>query len=219
MAVAVPQRRQERCWRFGDDHGAGFSGGRSAARDSCGAGKNTGGTERRVSTGMWQRIACPFATSRSGGATRSHRSPASLRGQREANPHPLACTNRPRRFALQFDSTLPDSGVDDRHGGEQGFRIGVVWRRKHCVDRSDFDDLASMHDDYAISNVPDDAQIVGNEQQRRVVGLLGSEQQLDDGGLYRRIERGDRLVGDDDRWTASGRPRAMATRCFCPPES
>ena len=60
------------------------------------------------------------------------------------------------------------------------------------------------------------AEIMRDEQHRQPQPVLQVEQQIDDLRLHRNIERGDRLVGDDQRgFSASA--RAMPMRWRWPP--
>ena len=50
-----------------------------------------------------------------------------------------------------------------------------------------------------VGDVPDDGQVVGDEQVRQAELLLEVLQQVHDAGLDRHVERRDRLVEDDHR--------------------
>jgi hypothetical protein len=64
--------------------------------------------------------------------------------------------------------------------------------------RRDLDDGVQVHDRDPIGDVPHDGEVVGDEEVRqRELGLELLEQ-VDDLRLDRDIERGDRLVGDDE---------------------
>ena len=64
--------------------------------------------------------------------------------------------------------------------------------------RRDFDDPAEIHDCDAIGDVPHDREVVRDEQIREVELLLQLLEQVDDLRLDRDVERGDRLVRDDE---------------------
>jgi hypothetical protein len=58
-----------------------------------------------------------------------------------------------------------------------------------------------MHDDDAVGDLLDGAEIVRDEQARKPIALLQLADQLQDLLLHRHVERGHRLVGDHE-----GRP-------------
>ena len=58
------------------------------------------------------------------------------------------------------------------------------------------DDLALLHDADAVGELAHDAEIVGDEQHRHAEPLLRFLQQFQDLRLHRDVERGGRLVGD-----------------------
>ncbi len=64
------------------------------------------------------------------------------------------------------------------------------------LDRSLFDDLALVHDADAVGDLAHDAEVMGDEQHRHAEPGLQVLQQLQDLRLHRDIERGGRLVGD-----------------------
>src|SRR5690242_5553100 len=61
----------------------------------------------------------------------------------------------------------------------------------------ELDDLAEIHDRDAPADMLDDGDVVGNEEIREAEFLLEIAEQVDDLRLYRDIERGDRLVAND----------------------
>ena len=88
---------------------------------------------------------------------------------------------------------------DLRHRVEQAFRVRVVRAREQVADRRFLDDLAAVHHDDARRRLRDDAQVVRDEQNRRAELLLQVAQQLENLRLDGDVERGRRLVGDDER--------------------
>ena len=60
------------------------------------------------------------------------------------------------------------------------------------------DDLAEVHHRHAGADVAHEPQIVRDEEVGQLQPLLQIEQQVDDLRLNRDVERGDRLVGDDE---------------------
>ena len=75
--------------------------------------------------------------------------------------------------------------------GCSGFVVQLVGRRH-------LDDHAQVHDGDAVGDVPDDGEVVRDEQIRQVELRLQLLEQVDDLRLDRDVERGDRLVGDDE---------------------
>ena len=57
--------------------------------------------------------------------------------------------------------------------------------------------FAATHDDDAIGKMLDDAEIVGDEHDRHAETLLQRAQQIEDLRLDRHVERGRRLIGDE----------------------
>src|SRR4051812_44525549 len=62
----------------------------------------------------------------------------------------------------------------------------------------ELDDLAEVHHRDAVADVPHDAEVVGDEDDRQAELGLQLLEQVDDLRLDRDVERGDRLVGDDE---------------------
>ena len=73
--------------------------------------------------------------------------------------------------------------------------------------RADLGDAAGVHDGDAVGGLGDDAHVVGHQHHRRAVVAAQTLQQGDDLRLDRDVERGRRLVGDDE---ARDRRRAPA---------
>ena len=68
-----------------------------------------------------------------------------------------------------------------------------------------FDDLAVLHDVNAVGHVPHDAEVVRDEQHRHAHFFLQRLEQLQDLRLDRDVERGCRLVGDQQVWLVGER--------------
>ena len=60
------------------------------------------------------------------------------------------------------------------------------------------DDLAAVHDDHLVGDLGDDAEIVGDHDDRHPELFLELVHQLEDLRLRRHVERGRRLVGDHE---------------------
>src|SRR3712207_8524095 len=61
------------------------------------------------------------------------------------------------------------------------------------------DDLAAMHDRDAVADLRRDAQIVRDEQHGEAEAAADVVEELQHLRLHRDVERGDRLVGDEER--------------------
>ena len=86
-----------------------------------------------------------------------------------------------------------------RLGGEQLPRVGMCCGcREHALDRPVLDDLALRHHADLVGDLAHDAEVVGDEQHRHAEAGLELLQQLQDLRLHRDVERGGRLVGDQE---------------------
>ena len=90
--------------------------------------------------------------------------------------------------------------------------------RQQLVDRRILDHLAGIHRDDAVAGFGHHAEIVADEQQRGAGAIAEVDQQIDDLCLHGHVERGGRLVGDQQRGLA-GQAMAIIARCRMPPES
>src|ERR1700730_1537280 len=90
-----------------------------------------------------------------------------------------------------------DIGVGDRYGGEQRAAVRMSCRVKDALPARRLDDAAKIHDGDLIADVTDDRQIVGDEDVGEAEFALQLLQEIDDLRLDREVERGDRLVADD----------------------
>ena len=88
--------------------------------------------------------------------------------------------------------------VRDGDGGEQRLGIRMDGVLVQVVRVRNLDHLAEVHDGDALRDVMDDEQIVRNEQIRHAELLLKLFEHVDDLRLDRHVERGDRLVADDE---------------------
>src|SRR6266480_4864110 len=92
-----------------------------------------------------------------------------------------------------------DGRVGHRDDREQRLRVGVLRIRVQRVAVGDLDELAEVHDRDPRAHVPDDAQVMADEDVGEVVLVLQPAHQLSDG--------------------RRARARAMLTRCLWPPLS
>jgi hypothetical protein len=99
--------------------------------------------------------------------------------------------------ALEHDSLALRQRIGNRHGREQRLRVGVDRAVVKLLGRRKLDDLAEVHDRDAVGDMPDDAEIVGDEDigQRELV--LQVVEQVHDLRLNRDVECRDGLVGHD----------------------
>ena len=95
-------------------------------------------------------------------------------------------TSRPRR-------SVSIAGIADSSASVYGW-IGCG---EELVRAAELDDDAEVHDRDAVGDVVDDAEVVGDEDVRQVEVVLQVVEQVDHLRLDRDVERGDRLVGDD----------------------
>ncbi len=105
-----------------------------------------------------------------------------------------------------------------RVGAEQGHRVRVPGLVEHAGGGTGLDDLAGVHHGDVVAEVGDHAQVVGDEHDRQPGVADQCPQQAEDLGLHGDVERGGRLVGDQQ----VGSPvsaRAMQTRWAMPPDS
>ena len=74
----------------------------------------------------------------------------------------------------------------------------MLGRPIQLLRRCDFHHLAQIEHDDPIAQVFDDVEIVGDEQHGEAEALAQVRQQIDDLRLNGDVERGHRLVGDDE---------------------
>ena len=109
--------------------------------------------------------------------------------------------------------------VEPRHGLQQAERVRVPRRAEHRIGGALLDDAAGIHHVDAVGVARDDAEIVGDDHQGDPEALAEVFHQLQDLGLDGDVERGGRLVGDDQRGIAGQRdgdhhPLTHAARQF-----
>ena len=79
---------------------------------------------------------------------------------------------------------------------EQRLGVGMVRRVEDLRHRSRLDDPSGIHHRELVAHLGDDAEIVGDEDQREAVLALQVAQQVEVLRLDRQVEAGGRLVGD-----------------------
>src|SRR5215468_4104658 len=105
---------------------------------------------------------------------------------------------RARHIATQPDALALHPWIGYRDRRQQRFGVGMFRRRIELTRRCRLDDAAEIHDGDAPADMFDDRQIMGDEEISEPQLLLQVFQEIDDLGLDRYIERGDRLVADDE---------------------
>jgi hypothetical protein len=98
--------------------------------------------------------------------------------------------------------------VDGRQAVEQRARVRDDADRENLACRRAFDDPARIHDGDAVAHARDDAEVVRDEQHAHAGLALDVLQKLEVLRLDRDVERGGRLVGDQQRRIAGERDRA-----------
>ena len=91
--------------------------------------------------------------------------------------------------------------------GEQHARIFGARIVEDLLDRTLLDHLAAVHDDHAIGHLRNDRHVMGHEQHRHSVFALQAVDERQNLGLDRHVQRGRRLVGDEEARLARHRHR------------
>ena len=105
------------------------------------------------------------------------------------------------------DDPLPAEGrVGDRDGRHQGLRVRVLLVPEQLATVGQLGDPAEVHDRDPVADVLDDAHVVGDEHVGQPELALELLQQVQDLRLDRDVERGDRLVADDEVRLEDERP-------------
>ena len=90
---------------------------------------------------------------------------------------------------------------------------------EELVDRRLLGDARRVHDDDLVGDLGDDAEVVGDHDDRGAVVVLQLVHQLEDLRLRRHVERRRRLVGDQQRSGSLTSAIAIITRWRMPPEN
>ena len=104
-----------------------------------------------------------------------------------------------------------------RSRGQQHPRVRVPRPREQLVAGRDLDDLPEVHDRDAVAQVANDAKVVGDQHQCEVELVLQLDEQVEDLGPDRCVQRRCRLVADQEL-RLSRSARAITIRCSWPPE-
>ena len=95
--------------------------------------------------------------------------------------------------------------VEARHRMQQRLQIGMLRVGGNVVQVARLDHLAAIHHDHVVGDVGDHAEIVRDHQQRHAELFLQVLHEAQDLGLDGDVERGGRLVGDQQRRPADQR--------------
>ena len=98
----------------------------------------------------------------------------------------------------------PSKRRDRRH---QPFRVRVERIAHDLADLADLGDAPGIHHRHPVRRLGDHAHVMGDEHHRRAMLARQALQHRDDLRLNRDVERGRRLVGDDERGFGAKRER------------
>ncbi len=115
-----------------------------------------------------------------------------------AGAEPAAAGNAQRARRVSADRGCVPVGGErhPRDGRQQALRVRVAGIGEQRLGGRDLDDPAEVHDGDPVAQVPDHGQVVRDQQQRQP--QLGAQvlEQVQNRRLHADVERGDRLVGD-----------------------
>src|ERR1700682_1020789 len=92
--------------------------------------------------------------------------------------------------------------VEARHRTQQTHAVWMTREVKHRVRLALLNEAGGIHHDHAIGIARNDAQVMRNDDQRNVKLARQILHQLENLRLNRHVERGRRLVGDNELWIA-----------------
>ena len=167
-----------------------------ADRTFAATGVNSGDAS---SPGKWQATNRPGSTSTSGGSTVEHGSGRAI-GQRGWKRQPDGTAIGLGASPRQHDPPSSSPGPRDRAPGSRPAAPrcrDAAGRVYTLVGRAELDDPAEVHHRDAVRDVADDGEVVGDEHERQVEPVLQVDEQVDDLGLDRHVQRRHRLVGED----------------------
>src|SRR3984957_1864094 len=116
--------------------------------------------------------------------------------------------NRRRHVAGQDDplTLIGVLGIGQGHRGQQGVGVGGTRMIPHLLGRRLLGDLPQIHDRHAVAHVTHDRQVVGDEDIGQTELALQVGEQVQDLRLDRHVQRGHRLVTDDQLRVERERP-------------
>ncbi len=140
---------------------------------------------------------------------RSCATSSSARGQRSANAHIVGSS--------RSDGTRPGISRSRRRASSLSYGRGIAPSRpivygccgcgEQVGDRRLLGLAPGVHDEHAVGDVGDDAEVVGDQHDRGAEPLADVAHQVEDARLDRHVERGRRLVGDQHLRVARQRHR------------
>jgi len=83
-----------------------------------------------------------------------------------------------------------------RNGGDQALRIGMLRGVQHVLRGTALDQLAGLHHSHLVGDLRHHSEVVGDEQHRHAFAFLQFLHQGQNLGLGGHIQRGGRLIGD-----------------------
>ena len=89
-------------------------------------------------------------------------------------------------------------GAGQRERAEEPLGVGVAHGVEDLGDRAGLDGLARVHDAEPVAGLEDEAEVVADEEHRRAELAAEILDELDDAGLDGDVERGGRLVEDEE---------------------
>ncbi len=126
-----------------------------------------------------------------------------------ARREPAACgpVERARHHAADRLQRGRVAHAEERDRLQQRLRVRMLRAAEDVGDGPSLDDPARVHDRDLVDHLGDHAEVVGDQQDRHAEPLAQLSHQLEDLGLDRRVERGRRLVGDQELRVAAQRHR------------
>lgn len=121
-------------------------------------------------------------------------------GTSRAEPASARRIGDARNLATQMLCVTRAFGEDLGYGNgcDERLRVGVERALEHHARVRELDDLAEYRHRDPMSDLPDDRQIVRNEDIGQVLFILQPQQKIEDLSLYVDVQRGYRLVRDDE---------------------
>ena len=128
----------------------------------------------------------------------------SARGQRSAKAQ-YGSGSANRGTSPGISCSRVDASAGDR--AQEADRVRMLRVLVQLVDGCLFGLAAGVHHDHAIGDVGDDAEVVRDQHDRGAETVADVAHQVEDPGLDGHVERGGRLVGDQDLRVAGERDR------------
>ena len=119
----------------------------------------------------------------------------------------LDASGRRQKARDRVERRLVLERVAPRDAAQQPDRVGMAWVVEHLPGGPFLDQLAGVQDPDAIAHLGDHAEVVADEQQRGPELVTQRRDQVEHLGLDGRVERGRRLVEDQQRRLGGERHR------------